>query len=217
MSELRVRCRAQYLTDQVEQMRRKDFDATLLVKATKGLALGEKEYAAVTIGEKKVNIRETNKDIAIEWFAEWAAPLVDALGDQPKIIVPIPGSAVTILHPPDFRTALMAEAISVKCDPPVAFSTSLRWRKAQQSTRNGGPRDASLLYNNFTISARQLPDGDIVLIDDVFTLGGHLKAARWRFEDIGRTVLGALCCGKSTWEQLADPFNVQEEALDVAR
>ena len=217
MANLPIICKAQYLAEHVDNMRYEDYDATHLVKATKGLPLHPSAYTSIRIGGKRVKIREANKDEALEWFAEWAAPLVDAFGNQSKVIVPIPGSAVTRRHSAPFRTAMMADATSAKCITPVTSSTVLRWNKAKASVRNGGTRNAALLHMNLAVSQSRLPAGDIVLLDDVFTTGGHVKAAAWCFEDLGRTVLGAICCGRTTWQQLADPFAVGVETLDFTR
>ena len=117
-NSLRVRCSAQYLAADVDDMRSSDYDATHLVKAVKGLPLNENSWTNVEIGGKLIKITEENKDEAIEWFAEWAAPLVDALSSVNKIIIPIPGSSITQQRPDAFRTALIANAISRKCTTP---------------------------------------------------------------------------------------------------
>jgi orotate phosphoribosyltransferase len=62
-----------------------------------------------------------------------------------------------------------------------------------------------------------LPVGRIVLIDDVMTGGGHLKAACWVIEDHGRAADLAICCGRTTDSQLTDPFVVPAEMIDLKR
>ena len=198
-------------------MRRDDFDAIHMVKAVKGLPLHENAYSLVVIGRRKVRIREENKDRALEWFGCWAAEIVDQFGDQNKVIVPIPGSAVTREHDPCFRTALMAEATRAKCTTPVQVSTALRWKNAMPSTRQGGTRDSSRLLKNLSLLKDQLPDGDVVLMDDVLTTGGHIRAAAWKIESARQEILGAVCCGKSSPSQLDFPFNLEAEALDISR
>jgi len=53
---LRVRCRAQYLMGDVENMRQQDYDATHLVKAVKGRPLNQNAYSRVEIGGVGVRI-----------------------------------------------------------------------------------------------------------------------------------------------------------------
>jgi orotate phosphoribosyltransferase len=55
------------------------------------------------------------------------------------------------------------------------------------------------------------------LLDDVFTGGGHLRAAAWTIEDQGRKVEHAICCGRSLESQLDDPFMVEPESIDISR
>ena len=59
--KLRVICRAQYFTEQAEEMRGDDYDATHLVKAVKGLELHPRAYTPVKIRGKNVRITEGNK------------------------------------------------------------------------------------------------------------------------------------------------------------
>ena len=216
MPEIRVRCRAQYITGDVDRMRQTDYDATHLVKAVKGVSLNKNQWAVVQIGKKKVTITDKNKDVAIQWFAEWAALLVDALGSREKVIVPIPGSSVTKTFSNKFRTEVIANAIAEKCETPVRVYAGLRWKRPQESTRDGGTRDPMLLYDRMVV-LKGLPTDDIILIDDVYTTGGHLKAAAWCFEDRERRVLGAICCGRTIQQQLVDPFKVKKESLDLQR
>jgi hypothetical protein len=85
---LRVVSRLQYLTEGMAQMRQQDYDATHLVKAIKGRELSPNSYSNVFIGGRGVAIRDSNKDRALEWLAEWAAPIVDAHGPDPKVLIP---------------------------------------------------------------------------------------------------------------------------------
>ena len=71
MPSLSVRCRAQYLTEPVENMRRVDYDATHLVKAVKGLDLNPKAFSEVTIDGQRVRL-----------FVEEAAWLI--IGEDPS-------------------------------------------------------------------------------------------------------------------------------------
>ncbi len=73
-----------------------------------------------------------------------------------------------------------------------------------------------VLYDELMMNGN-LPDGDVILIDDLITGGGHLVAAAWRVEDQGRRVLLAVCCGRAMHHQTIDPFQIPEENLDLAR
>ena len=190
-------------------MRREDFAATAIVKAVKGIPL-ENTYGDIPIAGRIVRIEDDNRDDALDWFAKWARAHVDRFGNQNKILVPIPGSQVTESHDPDFRTSEIAESIRQRCGTKVEVSTCLRFKKPMLSSRSGGTRNHREIYTNMVI-IEEIPNGDIVLVDDVYTSGGHARAAAQMFLDEGRTVLGVVCCGKTCQEQLDNPFEIEEE------
>jgi hypothetical protein len=214
---LRVVSRLQYLTAFVEEMRQQDYDATHLLKAMKGRNLNPNQYSTVRIGGRSVPIKENNKDRALEWFGEWAAPFVEAQGGGEKILVPIPSSKTVAASSDDFRTAIIARAVARLCKPPAAVAPVLRWKRAMPSaSEEGGSRDPQILYPNLKVFS-PMPPGICIFIDDVATSGGHLIAAAWKLADVGRTVSLALCCGCTTHEQLDDPFSVPDRILETAR
>lgn len=214
---LRVLSRLQYLTVVVDAMRQQDYDATHLVKAIKGRDLNARAWTTVQVGGRRVSIRETNKDLSLEWFAEWAAPLVDASAHGPTVLIPIPSSKTTPSSPDNFRTAQIAGAVAAKCRTPTVVAPVLRWKKPMPSaSEQGGSRDPKILYPQLMLIA-QPPAGTCVLIDDVATSGGHLIACAWKLEDHRRTVELALCGGQTTHERFDDPFSVPEQMHDTRR
>ena len=217
MPEVPVICWAQYLTVDVgPKMCRADFAALAAVKAVKGLPLGDLHGQVPTGGRRRVRIDKKNPDEALNLFAKWASKHVDELGNQKRILIPVPGSQVTTSHNPDFRTAQIAESIRQECDPKVEVSTCLRFKKPMPKSRCGGSRNSVELYENMVIVG-EIPDDDIVLVDDVYTSGAHARAAAQRLSDEGGVVLGVVCCGRTCREQLDDRFNVKREPLYVGR
>lgn len=213
---LQLDAHAQYLTEHVESMRPADFDATHLVKATKGLELNPKSYSVVTVGGRRISISETNKDRAMDWFAEWASEKIQALPSGPKVIIPIPSSKSTPQSAPTFRTALIGQRIAKLCSYTKSISV-LRFKAERPNTREeGGSRDPHDLYGEMVL-VDKLPPGKIIILDDVVTSGGHLKAAAWLIQDENRAAEYALACGRTTDTQLADPFAVPTEHIDLAR
>ena len=213
---LKVRCRAQYLTRPVDQMRPADYDATHLVKAVKGLSLNANAFSRVMIAGRWQKITEANKDLAMDWFAEWAAQHINALGVHRKIIVPVPSSKTTPSSPASFRTALLAQRISALCRNTLPFP-SLRFAAERPNSREeGGSRSAMTLYNEMVLTTR-LPAGQLILLDDVLTGGGHLKASAWKIEGAGGAVSEAICCGRSSEHQIDNPFEIPIEELEIDR
>ncbi len=197
-------------------MRGIDYDATHLVKAVKGLPLNANSYTNVTIDGRRTRIVEANKDVAMDWFAEWVAQRINAMGPYRKIIVPVPSSKTTPQSAPDFRTALIARRAAARCVNTLPFP-SLRFASERANSREeGGTRSAPTLYEALQLVAK-IPAGRLILLDDVLTGGGHLKAAVWEIEDAGGNVAEAFCCGRSLEVQLDNPFDVPSETIDTRR
>ena len=213
---LQVVCQAQYLTRNVGSMRSTDYDATHMVKAVKGLDLSPNAYTYVTIQGKSHKITNESKDDAISWFAEWAVFQIGGLGAGPNIILlPIPSSKTVVTSPEDYRTCRIANAIASLL-PKSLVSSALRFKTPLPNSREeGGSRDPHVLYPNMVLA--NVPPGDIVLIDDVMTSGGHFTAANWILADQGRTPVLAVACGRSLETQVDNPFAGWAEELPTGR
>jgi predicted amidophosphoribosyltransferase len=110
----------------------------------------------------------------------------------------------------------IAQAIAARVPKATAIST-LRFIEARPSSReNGGSRDPAILYPNLTIT-KGLLAGQIVLIDDIMTSGGHFAAASWKLDDHGRIPILALACGRSLDSQIDNPFSVAPEDVEIKR
>ena len=197
-------------------MRRVDYHATHMVKAVKGLELHPNAWTQVTINGAGVKIRERNKDEAIKWFGEWAAPLIDGLGPRRKVLIPIPSSSTVRNSEPNYRTKILCDAIGARMQRPASVAPILRWRRPMIPSRQGGPRDPHALYPELILIG-PITAGDCILVDDVETTGGHFIAAAWALMDLERTPSLAVTCGRTLHRQLDDPFIVADEELDISR
>ena len=84
------------------------------------------------------------------------------------------------------------------------------------ASREGGSRDPAVLHPNMALR-NDLPPGDIIMVDDVMTSGGHFVAAAWKLGDHGRSATLALACGRSLDTAIDDPFAVDPEDVDITR
>jgi hypothetical protein len=60
-------------------------------------------------------------------------------------------------------------------------------------------------------------EGPIILVDDVWTMGGHLKAACWKLASPRRSVILACTVAHTTHDHVDKPVDVQEHILDLTR
>ena len=197
-------------------MRPGDYNATHMVKAVKGLPLHPNAYATVQVNGVWIKVRENNKQQAVAWFAEWAAKIVDDEASRlvQTVLVPIPNSSAKSGTPPNFKTALLAHEIAKRCKSRVAVAPSLRWKTARPKSSDAASRRPELLYPELLLEGT-IPLGRIVLIDDVYTTGGHVIASAWRLSENGRTVQSAICCGQTAHVQVPNPFQRDTVELEV--
>ncbi|MEI8715662.1 hypothetical protein [Mesorhizobium sp. ISC11] len=213
---MKVHFRAQYLTSSVGQMRREDYNATLLVHAVKGKPIGSSQYAHVRIGGSSVMITDASKDRAMDWFGEWAAPFVKAQGWAPKVLVPIPNRSAVAGNSAVPRTALIAHAVRRATGGAVVVADVLRWKRQLPKSTDMASRRPEVLLPDLILTGK-VPVGTVVLIDDVFTSGGHAIASTWRLADQLKTPSCVISCGRTLHIQLDDPFKVPDEELVIPK
>lgn len=94
-----------------------------------------------------------------------------------------------------------------------------RWkRNLGSASKEAGPRDPGTLYNNIAVLKDFLRDVDkntpVLLVDDITTSGGHLRASAAKLREAGLNVTGALCGGRTLYDQEQRAFSIVEEMLD---
>src|SRR5450631_813948 len=161
----------------------------------------------VPLGGARRRLDAQNAGVVFEWFGEMAAP---HMAKGPVVFVPIPGSKA--ISPEEVRAGTayrLARALAARTDAVV--EVLLWWKHPMQSSRSGGPRDPAILFANLEVNGA--PSGDVVLIDDVCTSGGHLQAAAAAIEQQGADVLFAICAAQSEQFETEEPFAVSEREL----
>jgi hypothetical protein len=117
------------------------------------------------------------------------------------------------------KTLALAEALRDARSPDQATVMDLlRWDEViPQAHLAGGTRDPQELYSLLRLTVRRLPEQlpSIVLVDDVFASGGHLRAAAAFLIDCGAEVQMAVCAGRAenTDAALERPFSIRTDVL----
>jgi hypothetical protein len=155
-----------------------------------------------------------NAGDAFDWFAEMVVPLLrEELGTTQVVLVPVPDCGCTedVIHS---RTSALATAVA-RLAGAVLVSDVLRWRRRMPSARSGqGPRGPVSIYQNLRLRSGWGPvSRPYVLVDDVVTTGGHLRACAAFLHNHGARVERAICAARSDPEPSDDPFQRRIDEL----
>ena len=182
-----------------EAWRDEDYGAWMFVMAAKSEPFNG--YAHLNIDGHRKTLRSSdagNTPKAVAWFGE----LVGALEWSPKkvYLAPIPDSGCTTAASRVSKTHALALAAAENLKIATLWD-GLRFKKALTKSREGGPRDVETLYRNLEVIAPIPTDAQIVLIDDVCTGGGHLKAAARKIIEGGGDCSFSICIAKTANDQ----------------
>ncbi|MFV1564837.1 MULTISPECIES: hypothetical protein [Phaeobacter] len=203
----------QYLTEQVEQMRDRDYTSLSIAKAVKGRDPGGLEKA-IRLDGTVYRFGPGSPDGAVDLWTAWATRQIsDTTGppDGGLVIVPVPNSQATIADGDDFRTWELARRIADEFGGNVTAHDELRWLEVMPKASEGGPRQAHELFPMLQCDLKADANIDRILIDDILTTGGHLQACAARLRAAGSSIEAALVCGRTKHIQMSNPFAMPVE------
>ncbi|WP_438026358.1 phosphoribosyltransferase [Sorangium sp. So ce233] len=205
-----------YLTTTEVQWRPGDYSASQFTKAVKGRKFNG--YALVPVDGAERRIYSENTQEAIDIFAKWAARVVRAnVGQGNIVLVPIPSSSAVVGTPTAGTPAVMAASLAARLTPRAQVADVLRWTEAMESSSHGGTRDAQVLYEHLTVTGAVPQGGPVVLVDDVCTSKGHLRAAAARLSTLAKVQVSlAVIVGRTVNmvdEIPEDPFQMPTEEV----
>lgn len=211
---LKVASFASYLSSIANDWEDADFAAYKFVRAIKGDKVNG--HAKVPVNGSLERLDETTQPTVYQWFADWAIKHLPGQQSSKIALVPVPGHDATKPRHSDFPAARMATALAARAGAAnrVVVADLLRWKSVKTPSHQGGPRDPQVLLPNLAVHGKKLDGYQYVLIDDVYTSGGHLKACTAALADLGISVELALCAGRCVREQVANRFNIPAEELE---
>jgi predicted amidophosphoribosyltransferase len=179
------------------------WDVIHFIRALKREVLNNTASIPMRTGARTRYLDRSNQVDAFDIFAEMAAPT--RMDRKPTaVLVPVPGSKD--ISEEDVRkgsTFQIARALGERLN--TAVEPCLWWRQAMPSAhKEGGPRHPRILVPNLVLG--KVPSGSVVLIDDVLTSGGHLRAADCLIRRAGLRVLFAICAAKTADVEEDDMF-----------
>ncbi len=188
------------------------------MQALKNRALNKHAYVPVRGTNKYLS--NANLGDAAKWLGVFVADyLKKRKVTGPFLVVPVPNSDCVASSNTKPRTRKLAKAICDTLADGSAVPDCLRWKKNLGSASDhGGPRETEIPYGNLAVLRDLLKDADdhfsVLLVDDVTTSGGHLRACAARLESKGLSVDIIVCGGKTVYDQNNEAFHTYEYTLE---
>jgi hypoxanthine-guanine phosphoribosyltransferase len=139
-----------------------------------------------------IRIDESNVARARQLFGEFIMRKIKEAGLQSVVAIPVP-SKDGLRGAADFRSYSMLRECLAQY-PNITVFPGLRYRTAMGSASKGGPRSRLLLDAN-TVVAAAIPEGSILLVDDIVTTGNSMASAFHSLRKSGRQPACAVSCG----------------------
>jgi hypothetical protein len=157
--------------------RDQDRDWQLLVLAIKGDAARMKQRSArLALGEPPVmrTVDRTTVPQAGRWYGNWVAKRTRQLGIERPVFVAIPNRNA-LLDAKDFRTAEYVRQAAESYGEGASAFSGLRFKTfvSKEEKKRQGFQE---LKDNMVL-IEPVPDGELILVDDVYTQGHHLGVA----------------------------------------
>lgn len=200
--------------EKYEKPSKSEFASCNLVRVAKGEETRMFGWVPDTNG-RNIKIESGERDKAIHLFGRWGAHRLKSLGLNDIALVPVPSSS-QITFGGDCTGLRLAEAIA-SYHSGAQVTHTLAFREARLSdhkkrAQDGQPKpprqSQDEILANLKCNAAKFSK-PLVLVDDVYTMGRHMKACAEYLRDRGATVEHCLCIGQTIWERVPDTFTIE--------
>ena len=172
-------------------------NAAILLRAIKAMRDGRPSGGHRLCRACTLDIR--NIEQVLDWFGSLGALILESQNLRPPVvIIPIPTSGQVSRHRsrPVSRTFWLADAIIKRSKRLALMADAFSWNRVRKPSHLGGSRDPGTLCQQLLLSL-PVPEGTVVLVDDVLTTGGHLLAAASRLAAAGIHCQQGICFARS--------------------
>jgi hypothetical protein len=196
-----------------DKWRNEDFAARNLVKAVKQIDFKGSSQITAGGGTHHIDNTPAGRNRALGIVAGVLAAKIAQAGYQQASVVPIPSSS-HVDPSAMFTGRRLAEAIQARhaafVSTPILF-----FDQALQKSAGGGTRNAHAIQAHLRIVQGVAPC-NVVLLDDVCTSGGHLKAAARFLASKDIAVSDAFVVARTIWDEPESMFTVPVEEIQTA-
>lgn len=152
---------------------------------------------------------EAGQRLAMQVAVSKLAKLIADAGIVAATVVPVPSSQTTALGE-DFTGARLAVALQQR-RPGLIAAPALYFDAPQPRAHEGGERRWNMILPHLRGGVGLAEP--LVLLDDVMTSGGHLRACRRFLQARGHDVAHAFVIGRTVWERPENMFTIAAEIL----
>lgn len=195
-----------------EKWRDADYRARNLVKALKGEPFnGFSEWQVKATKQKMtVDSSPAGQAIALRVALSKLLDLFTAAGIAEGHVVPVPSSQ-TVAAGGDYIGARLAGALAAIV-PGLTAAPVLWFDAPQPRAHQGGARRWQEVLPHLR-GGNVATNGPVVLLDDVMTSGGHLRACARKLQQRGFAVDHAFVVGRTVWQRPEEMFAMPVEVL----
>lgn len=180
-----------------------DWDGYKFAKALKGEAF--KGYATIKgVDGAWKKITAANPSPAFDLFGSWGANVIREVGIESAFLIPVPASSC-VAFDTDAKGRALCEAIARYHDgmePEEAF----HWSEQMTPAHKGGPRHKDELLSKLVLWKDLPKDKPVIMVDDVATLHGHMKACVQMLRDHDYEVALAIAGAQTVHERPDHPM-----------
>lgn len=191
-----------------------DYRARNLVKGVKHEPFrGYSEWKVRATNQSvRLDATPAGQAVALRVATSKLLDLFNVAGVAAGTLIPVPSSQ-TVAPGFDFTGARLARAVAGLL-PAIVAAPVLHFDQPQPRAREGGARRWQDVLPHLRGNVAGL-DAPVVLLDDVMTSGGHLRACARYLAARGFEVSDAFVVGRTVWQRPASMFQMPSETLEL--